>query len=67
VIILQSRLSGMFFKAFGVWVANAAEALHFQSTNAAREFISLERLADVRVREAERDIYFTDSATAPVM
>lgn len=51
--ILQSRLSGMYFKSFGVWVAQATEALPFDSQETAKQFIAAERLADVAVRETE--------------
>lgn len=48
--ILQSRLSGMYFKGFGLWVASAREALHFESAETARKFIQVERLTDVVLR-----------------
>jgi hypothetical protein len=51
MIILQSRLSGMYFKQFGLWVTHAAEALHFESPEMARQFVENERVRDVLVRE----------------
>jgi hypothetical protein len=55
MIILQSRLSGMYFKDFGLWVARATEALHFESTELARKFMTTERLTDVVPRSATPD------------
>ena len=49
--ILQSRLSGMYFKDFGLWVARKTEALPFASVEAARRFVAAERLLDVAVRQ----------------
>ena len=49
--VLQSRLSGMFFKDFGLWVAHAAEAIHFRSPERARQFVHDEHVADVLVRD----------------
>jgi hypothetical protein len=49
--VLQSRLSGMFFKDFGLWVAHVAEAVHFESRERARRFVEEQRVADVAVRE----------------
>jgi len=49
--ILQSRLSGMYFKGFGLWVAHLAEALHFDSPETARKFVETEHISDVRVCE----------------
>ena len=49
--VLQSRLSGMFFKGFGLWAAHAAEAIHFHSHERARQFIRDEHVADVAVRD----------------
>ena len=51
--ILQSRLSGMYFKSFGLWVARMAEALRFDTPESARRFIEAEHIADVRVQEAK--------------
>jgi hypothetical protein len=48
--ILQSRLSGMYFKDFGLWVARARDALQFESAEMARTFITVERLTDVVLR-----------------
>jgi hypothetical protein len=48
--ILQSRLSGMYFKDFGLWVAHVAEALHFESMETAKHFVTAERLSDVALR-----------------
>lgn len=51
MMILQSRLSGMFFKDFGMWVAHTAEAVHFESRERAWRFIHDERVTDVCVLE----------------
>ena len=53
VIILQSRLSGLYFKDFGLWVAHVAEALRFSSLESARQFIASERVSDVTLRNAD--------------
>jgi hypothetical protein len=45
--ILQSRLSGLYFKDFGWWVPRAAEALQFETMDGARKFMAVERVADV--------------------
>ena len=49
--VLQSRLSGMFFKDFGLWVAHVAEAVHFESREHAWRFIHDQRVTDVAVQE----------------
>ena len=51
MFVLQSRLSGMFFKNFGLWTAHMAEALHFDSLDHAGHFIQREHVADVALRE----------------
>jgi hypothetical protein len=51
--VLQSRLSGLYFKDFGLWVARAAEALHFESVERAKLFVLTEHLADVAVLDAD--------------
>jgi hypothetical protein len=53
--ILQSRLSGMYFKDFGWWVSRAAEALQFESMEGARKFMAVERVADVVPRSGLTD------------
>ena len=53
MIILQSRLSGRYFKHFGLWVTHVAEALHFDTPEKAQKFVENERVADVLVREAK--------------
>ncbi len=54
--VLQSRLSGMFFKDFGQWVARATEAIQFGTTERARAFIRQERVADVAVRDLSETV-----------
>ena len=49
MIILQSRLSGLYFKSFGLWVSRAADALRFGTVASARQFISGEHVSDVAV------------------
>lgn len=39
----------MFFKDFGMWVAHAAEAVHFESRERAWKFIHEQRVTDVAV------------------
>jgi hypothetical protein len=51
MIVLQSRLSGMFFKDFGYWVAQVAEAVQFESRERAWRFIHDQHVADVALRE----------------
>jgi hypothetical protein len=51
--VLRSRLSGLYFKDFGLWVARAAEALHFESVESAKQFILSEHLADVAVLDSD--------------
>lgn len=51
MIVLQSRLSGMFFKNFGSWVAHVAEAIHFESRERAWKFIHEQHVTDVALRE----------------
>jgi hypothetical protein len=51
MIVLQSRLSGMFFKNFGYWVAQVGEAVHFESRERAWKFIHEQRVTDVALRE----------------
>ena len=53
--ILQSRLSGMYFRNFGEWVARAAEALQFDTPERARRFVVKERITDVAVRSAAEE------------
>jgi hypothetical protein len=54
--VLQSRLSGLYFKDFGLWVARAAEALRFDSVESAKLFILTEHLADVAVLDADEPV-----------
>ena len=51
VIMLQSRLSGLYFKDFGLWVTQGAEALDFATLEKARQFIRTQHVNDVVVRE----------------
>jgi hypothetical protein len=51
--VLRSRLSGLYFKDFGLWVARAAEARRFDSWESAKRFIVAEHLADVAVLDAD--------------
>lgn len=51
MIVLQSRLSGMFFKDFGYWVAQVAEAVRFETRERAWRFIHEERISDVALRD----------------
>ncbi len=54
MIVLQSRLSGMFFKDFGSWVAQVAEAIHFESRERAWKFIREQRVTDVALCEVSK-------------
>jgi hypothetical protein len=51
--VLRSKLSGYYFKYFGVWTADPLDALPFQNEWAAREFMRREHLADVQVAEVD--------------
>jgi hypothetical protein len=51
--VLRSRLSGLYFKDFGLWVAQAAEALRFASADSAKQFVATEHLRDVAVLDTE--------------
>jgi hypothetical protein len=51
VSILQSRLSGLYFKDFGLWVNHVAEALRFGTAESARRFVACEHVHDVAVLE----------------
>ena len=51
MIVLQSRLSGLFFKNFGSWVARVGDAVHFESRERAWKFIHEQRVTDVALCE----------------
>ena len=63
--ILQSRLSGMYFKDFGLWVPRAAEALQFDTMDGARKFMAVERVADVVPRSSLTDDVDTGGECCP--
>jgi hypothetical protein len=44
---LRSKLSGFYFKEFGVWVRDPDEAMHFPDEWEAREFARREHIEDV--------------------
>jgi hypothetical protein len=43
----------LYFKDFGLWVAQAAEALRFDSVERAKQFVTAGHLTDVAVLETE--------------
>jgi hypothetical protein len=49
--LLKSKLSGLYFKNFGVWVHDPDEAHPFGDEWTAREFIRTEHIQDVAVAE----------------
>jgi hypothetical protein len=56
MIVLQSKLSGMFFRDWGCWSAGIADAKRFASREQALQFIVTERLSDVTVAEPTASI-----------
>lgn len=53
MVTLRSRLSGYYFKSFGVWTADPLDAFGFVSESLARDFARRERVEDVQVHEPE--------------
>ena len=53
MILLKSKLSGFYFKDFGIWVTSPAEAQQFANQWEAREFAMREHLGDVIPEEHE--------------
>ena len=52
MILLKSKLSGFYFKEFGVWVRDPAQAHPFADEWSARAFARSEHLEDVTPAEA---------------
>ena len=52
--VLKSKLSGYYFKGFGVWTTDPLDAFTFTNEWVAREFMRRERVEDVQV--ADRDV-----------
>jgi hypothetical protein len=50
---IKSKLSGYYFKQFGVWTSDPLDALPFTNEWSARDFVRRKRLEDVQVVEAE--------------
>jgi hypothetical protein len=53
MIVLKSKISGYYFKRFGVWTSHAQDAFTFPDKGFARDFIQNQRLVDVQVVETE--------------
>jgi hypothetical protein len=53
MIVLKSKISGYYFKRFGVWTSHAQDAFAFPDKGFARDFIQNQRLVDVQVVEIE--------------
>ena len=53
MVLLQSKLSGYYFKSFGVWASDPLDAMSFTDEWRARAFMRHERIDDVRVVERE--------------
>lgn len=51
MIVLKSKLSGYYFKDFGVWTSDPLDAFKFTSESAAREFAHREHVLDVQAVE----------------
>jgi len=48
-ILLQQKNTGLYLKALGAWVANAAEASDFPSSTKALAFCAANRISDVQL------------------
>jgi hypothetical protein len=48
-ILLQQKNTGLYFKALGAWVTNAADASDFLSSTRALAFCAANKLADVQL------------------
>ena len=53
MIVLKSKLSGYYFKAFGVWTSDPLDASAFPDEWSARDFLRCEHVEDVQVVEPE--------------
>ena len=53
MVVIKSKLSGYYFKDFGIWTSRADEAVMFPSEWLARDFMRREHIEDVRVAECE--------------
>lgn len=51
--VLKSKLSGYYFKDFGVWTSDPLAALAFTDEGTARDFVRCQPVVDVRVVELE--------------
>src|SRR5215204_4786321 len=51
--VLKSKLSGFYFKAFGVWTSDPLDALAFPDEWLARHFLRREQVQDVQIVEPE--------------
>jgi len=48
-ILLQQKNTGLYFKALGAWVANAADANDFLSSSKALAFCATNKISDVQL------------------
>jgi len=53
MVVLKSKLSGYFFKDFGVWTSSPADAKSFSNEWIARSFLRTQHLDDVQIVETE--------------
>jgi len=60
MIVLKSKISGYYFKRFGVWTSYEQDAFTFPDEGVARAFIQNQRLVDVRVVET-KTCHWTDA------
>jgi len=62
MVVLRSKLSGYYFKDFGIWTSNPADARAFDSEWSARAFAICEHVQDVQF--VEREIPILDLSLA---
>jgi len=53
MIVLKSKLSGYYFKDFGVWTSDPLDASTFTNEWIARDFVRREHVEDVQISEPE--------------
>jgi len=53
MIAIRSKLSGYYFKDFGIWTSNPADAKFFDNEWSARAFAQSEHVQDVQFVEPE--------------
>lgn len=53
MVVLRSKLSGYYFKEFGVWTSHVLQAMTFSNEAEARAFVVRENVTDVQFAERE--------------